>query len=173
MSTENIYSTPQSDVTVAADKTNEIDTFPRKSAWLVFFLGIPSLGIYTYYWLYTRTKLTDSLRTHTISTTIPTILLILSIASLAISVLGAVYKGNTALAVISPIISIAVFVLYIMSAFSLRTVLRNNLESAGSSKPELNGFLVFFFSAIYMQYKINQCIDERNNNPNRETIFKS
>ncbi|RYY73528.1 MAG: DUF4234 domain-containing protein [Gammaproteobacteria bacterium] len=172
MSNENIYSAPQSDVTGVVDKTNEIDTFPRKSAWLVFFLGIPTLGIYSYYWLYTRTKLANSLNTHTVSITIPTMLLILSLVSLAISGLGTVYKDNIVLSVISAVISIAVFVLYIMSAFSLRTVLRNILESSGSSKPDLNGIMVFFFSSIYMQYKINQCIDERNNNPSRETIFR-
>lgn len=172
MSTENIYSAPQSDVAGVVDTTNEIDAFPRKSAWLVFFLGIPTLGIYSYYWLYTRTQRMNSLPNRKLSIMIPSMLLILTFVSFVVSALGAIYKGNTVLALVSPLISIIILVLYIISTFSLRGELRNVLESSGASKPDLNGVLTFLFSSIYMQYKINQCIDERNNNPNREKIFR-
>lgn len=174
MSNENIYSAPQSNVVGVVDKTDEVEAFPRFSAWAVFFLGIPTMGLYNAYWLYSRSKIMNRLSNHSLSTTIPMIYLGIATASFVMSILNSVvFKGSSTIAMVSGVVSLVNFVLYLITAFSLRRELEKVLESSGSSAPSLGGIMVFFFSSIYMQYKINQCIDDRNNSTERETIFSN
>ncbi|HWV15758.1 MAG TPA: DUF4234 domain-containing protein [Cellvibrio sp.] len=161
MTTENIYSAPQSDVTAVLDTSNEIEIFPRISAWMVFFLMIPTLGLYYYYWLYSRTKLVNSLPNRSLSTTIPTIMFSLAILSLPISILQNVNKELVILAVVSGIISLVNLVFILITLFSFRGALQHILQSSGASDSNLSGIKTFFFGAIFLQYRINKAIDEK------------
>ncbi len=173
MNNENVYSAPQSDVTAVVDQTNEIEIFPRMSAWKVFFLAIPTVGFYSAYWLYSRSKLMNTLPNRSMSMTPVIIMLVLAGLSVPFSILSNVYKEVAIIGIISGVLSLVHLVFYLMTAFPLRRQLRSTLESSGASDSNLNGVMILFFSAIYMQFKINKCIDERNNVDvaDREKIF--
>lgn len=163
MTDENIYSAPQSDVTPEVDRTNQIEIFPRMSAWVVFLLAIPTIGFYPYYWLYSRSQLMNTLPNRTLPMTPPLIMLILAALSLLISMLSSVYKDSTIFSIISAFINVMNVIFYILTTFGLRRELQNIIRVSGVSVSQIGPIKSFFFSAIYLQYKINECIDARNN----------
>jgi hypothetical protein len=163
MTNENIYSAPQSDVAAVVDQTNEIEIFPRMSAWKVFFLAIPTIGFYPYYWLYSRSKLMNSLPDHSVSMTPATIMLALAALSVPFSILSNVYKDVTMINTISVVLSLINVGFYIVTAFALRRELQHIIQSSGVSVSQIGPLKTFFFNSIYLQYKINECVDARNN----------
>ena len=166
--TKNPYAAPTSNV--ASDSIGQdissVKAFKRFTTWGVLGLAIITMGIYAYYWMYTRTKILNSLisKDKMPSWIVPAVIvigainLILSLAPYAS--LGA--STMKALLIISTPLSLIGFVLFVVWAFMFRS--RLNLIS-GSSKGNafwLGPILTFFFQLYYFQYKINQMHDACN-----------
>ncbi len=160
MTNENIYSPPKSDVSNEHHSIYEISFFPRKSAWLVFLLTIVTCGLYTPYWVYTRTKMVTQIPNQHLSTTAATCYLCITIISILVVILLQMFAKNAGIGNISGIMNLLQIVFYIIAVFSLRSTVEVFLRNAGATEPKLNKFLTFFFCTIYMQYKINKCLDE-------------
>ena len=156
MTDENVYSAPQSDVSTSIDTNSEIEAFPRKSAWAVFFLAVFTLGMYVYYWLYTRTKIINTLPNRKVSLLPITAIVVLFVITFILAFFSELNKGNTALTGLLAIIRIIFSILYLVALYSVRSELMHILKVSGASNAEIGGVRTFFFGTIYLQYKINQ-----------------
>lgn len=158
--TGNPYQAPDSRLTVDGDDSRILQ-FKRFSAWGVFGLSIITLGIYPIYWLYSRTMTANTLH----EDKIPQILLYGMLIGLVINLASNFAGDNELLIMGGAIFSLLYMVCYLMVLFKLRNRLRDFMNGAGGNQYVLNGILTFFFSSIYLQYKINECLDQRSNEP--------
>ena len=164
--TQNPYAAPTSNV--ASDSlgqdVNKIKAFKRFTTWAVLGLAIITLGIYGYYWMYSRTKTLNTLipENKVAGWLVPAVIG-LGIANILMSLLPlASPELAQSFALVSLPFSLIGFVLMLMWAFKFRN--RLNIIS-GSSKGNvfwLGPILTFFFQLYYFQYKINQMHDASN-----------
>lgn len=156
---ENPYRSPSADL----DHTKYSGTilqFKRFTAWRVFGLYFITLGIYPIYWLYTRANVANSIHENKISSAWLMTFLSSSILSYAAN-----FFGESDIALFSGlIISLVNFVSYLAVLFKLKNRLQDIMNYDASEMYKINPVLTFFFSAIYLQYKINKCIDDKTNN---------
>jgi len=87
---------------------------------------------------------------------------VLYVANMALSlVVSFVTEGAGVLAVVSSVLSLVSSIMFIVWAFKFRNRLNRVTQSAG--KPTWCGpILTFFLNVLYLNYKINQNIDQRN-----------
>lgn len=149
----NVYSAPKSDLNV--DDSTGLNYFTRFSAWGVFGLSVITLGIYWIYWLYNRSNIINSFHPNKIASWLIIGFVTAYIINSLSSIVDAFVPANPIVAIVTLLSSLGYFVLYIMLVFGIRSRLSTVLGTS------LNGFLVFFFSALYFQYKINEAIDSR------------
>ena len=154
----NPYQAPTSDVTIAASAEN-MAHLKRFSAWAVFGLSLITLGIYPLYWLYSRSKTLNGFHTRKIADGLIRSAVIAFAVLVFTEVLIEFYAQSVWLALIGTLSRIAYLTLYIVLLFALRNRL---LDSIGS---RVSPILTFLFGCIYLQYKINGAIDERNRAP--------
>lgn len=152
---DNPYRTPEAYL-VQPGRDRSILKFRRFSAWGVLGLAIVTLGIYPYYWIYTRAKIINSVHDDKIPMAWPTSLFIVFILSYATNFVG---ESNEAL-VANLTITLIYLVLYVIVLFKIRNRLQNIINRSGNQQYKLGAALTFFFYAIYLQYKINECIDD-------------
>ena len=156
---ENPYKTPDAPLSNdSGDRgDNSIMKFKRFSAWWVFLLSIITFGIYPLYWMVSRTTTINTLHEQKI----PTGLIVAMVAATVLSILsGLLDEENTTLLIISAVVNIAYMVLYLIVLYTMRNRLRDIMNRSSHSTYAIGPILTFFFSVIYFQYKINQCIDE-------------
>ncbi len=160
--TQNPYAAPTSNV--ASDSLNQdvnkIKSFKRFTTWGVIGLAIITLGIYGYYWMYTRTKVLNNLiPENKVAPWIIPAIIVLGLINIVFSLLPLISPELASLAALGSILGIIVFILTVTWAFMFRN--RLNIIS-GSNKGDvfwLGPILTFFFSLYYLQYKINQMHD--------------
>lgn len=152
---ENPYKTPAADL-ASTDNDKSILQFKRFSAWGVFGLSVITLGIYPIYWLYTRAQVVNSNHEKQISSALLMSMVLVTILSFASSFFG---EGNIAL-IVGLVVAIAYMVIYILVLFKVRNRLVDIMNKSCTSVYKLGPVLTFFFFSIYLQYKLNQCIDE-------------
>ena len=167
----NPYATPEADIQPQTADGSAFDDFPRFSAWWVALLGLITQWLYGYYWFYNRTMI---LNRHCPENPIPNALVITTLTiALSTTVLSFAPEGW----VYDPLINSGIdpnlyfygfmgvvlveWVLWIVWAFAFRARI-NQLSGANSFDAEwTSGLLTFFFSSIYLAYKINQIKDSR------------
>ncbi|RZD23386.1 DUF4234 domain-containing protein [Pseudoalteromonas sp. MEBiC 03485] len=151
----NIYATPEAELTQQNNGGNKpILNFDRFSAWGVFFLSLITLGIYSIYWLVSRTNKANMLAKHKVNQNLVYGYIVLYVINFALAF--------TAIPeVISSIFSIITFIVGLVFIFSLRTSLQELINEGSNEPVHLSGILTFFFYAIYFQYKINEAIDNQ------------
>lgn len=142
--TVNPYQAPESNLDRIAP-TSKAGNFKRFSAWGVFGLTVITLGIYYIYWLYTRATIANSIHDNKISPTLLKVFIGLAIASFVTSFVDP--------SPLVAIINLSYFVVFLICLFKLKKRLEDILAK------NLSPVLTFFFSAIYLQYKINETID--------------
>ncbi len=153
---DNPYKTPEAHL-VQSTNDKSILWFGRFTAWGVFGLTIITLGIYPYYWMYSRAKIINSLHEDKIPLILPVLLIGFVILSYASS-----FFGESAAAVIAGLaITVNYLALYIAVVFKIRNRLQDIINRSSNKQYKLGAILTFFFYAIYLQYKINECIDEQ------------
>lgn len=148
----NIYKAPEASLDAGPDATG-VHNFERFTAWGVFGLSIITFGIYPAYWLYTRSKTLNSFHHEPISMNLLNAFIGTVVASFAVGFLGGVMGGGTVVETISGLIQLVYFVLYLVVLFTFRSRLK---DVTGA---KVNPVLTVFAAAIYLQYKINKCID--------------
>jgi len=161
--TQNPYAAPSSNV--ASDSLSQdfskIKAFKRFTTWGVIGLAIITLGIYGYYWMYSRTKTLNSLipENKIAGWLVPAVIgigifnIILSLLPLATPELA------QSISLVSLPFSLIGFVLVITWAFKFRNRLNIISGSTKGSPFWLGPILTFFFQLYYFQYKINQMHD--------------
>ncbi len=154
----NPYQTPQARLDRPAE-SGDITNFKRISAWWVFGLSIITLGIYPVYWMYTRSKTLNSFHRNEIPMYLPNTLVIIVVASFA----AAFFEQSEIGMQISLLINILYMVIYLTVLFTLRSRLMEVMNGPSAGKYYIGPVITFFFNAIYLQFKINQCIDNQSN----------
>ena len=152
---ENPYKTPEAELS-STDNDKSILQFKRFSAWGVFGLSFITLGIYPIYWLYTRAQVVNSIHEKQISSALLMLMVLVTILSF-----GSSFFGESDVAVIvGLVVAVAYMGIYIMVLFKVRNRLVDIMNNSCASVYKLGPVLTFFFFSIYLQYKLNQCIDE-------------
>ncbi|WP_440876940.1 DUF4234 domain-containing protein [Thalassotalea sp. PLHSN55] len=161
------FAAPEADLAnVKEDKP--ILKFERFSAWWVFLLSFITMGIYPVYWLYTRISKANELA---VEDKVPTfrlnafIVLVIAYWVLSFAVGFTADETGGVLAMINGVVSIAYFVLYLLVVFGARRAIREIINAGTDEyvpvKGILSGLGTFFGGGIYLQYKINQAIDNQ------------
>lgn len=152
---DNPYKTPEAYL-VQSTNDKSILEFRRFTAWGVFGLTIITFGIYPYYWMYSRAKTINSLHDDKIPMVLPISLLGVVFLSYASS-----FFGESAEAIYASLaITLIYLVLYLVVLFKIRNRLQDIIDRSANKQYKLGIIMTFFFYAIYLQYKINECIDE-------------
>jgi len=151
----NPYKAPESSVEKLS--SGELaGVLPRFSAWGVFGLSIITLGIYGIYWLYTRTQKLNAVLDKPINSVFTTITLVLYSLSL---ITNFVPKDDPVVAGVLSLLGLAGGIMMIVWVFMIRRRIHEYVGIPSGHPQQLGPILTFFFSTIYLQYKINQIID--------------
>lgn len=159
-SNDNPYKTPDATLVQTASD-DSIQSFNRFSAWWVFGLTILTLGIYPYYWMYSRAKIINSMHQDKISP----VLMFLFLIVVALSYASGFFGDSQAAVLVGLVITLVYLVLYLMVLFKIRNRLQDIMNRSSNHEHKLGPVLTFFFYAIYLQYKINECLDGLESNP--------
>lgn len=152
-----VYKAPEADL-VVDDSNGDITNFKRFSAWGVFGLSIITIGIYGVYWLYTRTKVLNEFSEKKISP----FLINSNIVLYCINMLsGLIPESQVELIIAGGILSLVYVVFNLVWVFTMRARLHDVASARDRHYFSIGPILTFFFQHIYLQYKINQYIDNQ------------
>lgn len=157
----NPYAAPSADldVKIISDKLMKL---PRISAWWVFLLNIVTLGIYPCYWLYSRIKIINQLHARPIPLEQVYALIGLLVVSLVVGFWAGI-NGEESSA-LENALNLIYFGVFVVTIYAVRNRLHDLFEEA--QHPAKTGpILTFFFSNIYLQFKINEAIDSKTQTP--------
>jgi len=158
----NPYEAPNSDLAVTTD--DQISgNFDRFSAWWVFLLTIVTFGIYPVYWIYTRGQTVNRIQDNQIAPAWLYLAVIFFALTFVVEFM-APEKVNLYI-----IVNIAYLVAYLGSLFKIRNRLQKMMSETTGSTYTLGPVLTFFFNCIYLQYKINEFIDNSKPTTDSET----
>jgi len=158
MNEVNPYQTPNSELDVKSG-SSKILNFTRFTAWGVFGLSIITLGLYPIYWMYTRAVRVNENCDNPISMNWLYALIAVTVIDFAFMFIP--QTQGTAGAELS--IRVVYFVVSLTVIFSIRNRLQDIINAdVGPIGTHLSGIMTFFFSALYLQYKINEAIDSTN-----------
>lgn len=154
----NPYASPTAEV--IESNSDSIDGLPRVSTWLVFFFSMFSFGLYMVYWLYNRLAKLNPL----IENKIPTMFIHLYLGLTLLTWFGQFYIASSpgdanliaTLGLVNSICSIVSLVFYYMVVYKMRNRLCDDLLKT----ERWGGIKTFFFSVLYLNYKINQAHDQ-------------
>ena len=152
---QNPYSSPNAElVAPGGDKT--ILKFNRFSAWAVLGLTIITLGIYPIYWLYSRAEIINQ----NYDRKVPMVWLYILVTTTILSFATELF-GETEIMIIFMLVNLLLyFVSYLVSLFTVRNRLQDIIQQSGTASGKVGPVLTFFFFTIYLQFKINQCLDQ-------------
>lgn len=155
----NPYQTPESDVSAVQVPNKQVIKFKRFSAWWVFLLTTLTSGLYGMYWVYSRTNEVNQYHEKKISK----FLLFLFLGSF-LTMMGTIpFANNEQLIMVCAAATIAYMVLYVIVIFKIRNRLKDIISDTASWQYDVSIFLTFIFWATYLQFKINQLVDECGN----------
>lgn len=152
--TTNIYKAPESDLSVNSS-SDGVQNFSRFTAWGVFGLSIITFGIYPIYWLYSRAQVLNGFHERKISNGLLMTLLVVVITSFLIGFAQGFSEELGFIDALAGLLNLAYFILYLVVLFGFRNRMINVLNTS------LNPVFTFFGNVIYLQYKINQAIDNQ------------
>ncbi len=160
---------PENDLSVASPSTGmgKIKEIKRLTTWAVVAFAMLSFGIYTFYWLYSRTKTVNnnlpeedriaswipmvgitSFALYFVLSIVPPLFLISTNPELASILMG-----------VGGIIGLVYIVVFLVWIFKFRSRLNLLSGSTSGEKFWLGGILTFFLNVMYFQWKINQMHD--------------
>ncbi|TVZ39551.1 uncharacterized protein DUF4234 [Alteromonadaceae bacterium 2753L.S.0a.02] len=152
----NPYKAPESEVASSAGgRLSEV--FERFSAWGVFGLSLITLGLYAVYWLYTRTQQLNQKVEKPINSVYVTITLILYVMSFASNFVAI---ADPAIGSVLTIAGLPSGIMMIVWVFMVRGRIHDYLNLEPGNPNRFGPLLTFFFSVLYLQYKINKTIDQ-------------
>ena len=139
----------------------------RQNPWLTFFLTIITLGLYVPIWFLIQRKALNSLNEHQqISITQLIVLLVLySLDTIGFFLIdlgeffGVNQEAYSSYNTTSSLISWIQWVWVIILSFKVQGMLKDFVD-ARNYKVGFVGFYTFFLSIYYLQYKVNQIMEE-------------
>ena len=151
-----------------------IRAFPRLGTLLVVALGILTLGIYLLYWLYTRTRILNSLLpSRPVPAGLINFVLSTYIVVIGLSLVELAYPGNQTIGTVTSLINLVSSIGFLIWVFIFRERLNHFNNAAPGQRYWLGPILTFFFQSMYFQYKINQMLDEQNDDGNSEMTIEA
>jgi len=156
----NPYAPPKANLDAPVEATT-VQAFPRFSAWGVFLLSGVTLGVYPVYWLYTRTRILNRLLpSNPIPKGLAFAAVVLLLGNAAGSFLEGIYPGNLGVRGMSSLIGLAFSIVNLCWVFMFRNRVNEHCVSHKGDRYWLGGVLTFFFQVLYLQYKLNELIDQ-------------
>lgn len=134
--------------------------FTRVSTWKVIGLNIISLGLYNTYWLFTRTQLINGLTKEKIPQSMGHTVIGLLLVNFIFSVMSEINPDNTGYRELASLSGLCFSLANLFWVFMLRQRIHRMTKAGEKSLFWLNGIYTFLFQVIYLQYKINEYIDE-------------
>lgn len=160
MSDHNPYAAPEAEVAMPStdNAIDRIKTIKRFTTWGVVGFSIITLGIYGFYWLYSRTKtLNNSLDE---GQRIPQWVILGALLSYVLYILLSIGSGFVPeLAAIGGLLAIVYIVLYLIWIYKFRSRINMLTATKRGDKFWIGPILTFFINIFYFQYKINQIHD--------------
>ncbi len=160
MTEVNPYQTPEMPL-IDISMENGEKHFSFFTAWAVFGLQIITFGYYFFYWLITRTIIVNKIHRNPIEPVWPILVLLLQLGLTAISIFT---PGDYFAIELLIAIQVMYYILYLIALYKLHFRLNDIINQGSQQRLELNGILTFFFSCIYLQYKINEYVEYLNIN---------
>lgn len=160
--TQNPYKTPEASLDTAQGK-NLSEIYTRFSAWAVLGLSIITLGIYSVFWLYGRSKAINAVSDEPIGAAFVNTTIVLFVLSSLNTITGffdIIPPDNVGLVLMSSIISFASSIMIIVWVFKIRDRIHLYSGREKGDSAWAGPILTFFLNILYLQYKINQTIDE-------------
>ena len=165
MSENNPFTPPESDLRPPLKKGHQfIQEFPRLPTLLFIGLGLMTLGLYIYAWIYTRNAMIN--RCVPDDKRIPDWLsnsaVALGVISFMMSAMGMLFPKTTlGLAMIDAqgVFAMMSFAMTMVWLFTFRTLLHQLTGAYPGKRLWANGLLLVLFSVYYLQYKLNQIHD--------------
>ncbi|MCX4027891.1 DUF4234 domain-containing protein [Endozoicomonas sp. SM1973] len=156
------YAVPNADLETSSTKIGDFSQLPRFSAWWVFLLSVITFGIYYYIWMYKRTvvinRICDRKIAPWLSNTVISLFIVNTLLSFYVGAVGETV--DPAVDLVSLVMTVAATILGLVWIYAIRNRLHEVGNIAKGSKYWIGGILTFFFTSIYLQYKINQVIDD-------------
>lgn len=145
---------------------SKIKEIKRLTTWAVFGLTMVTFGFYTFFWLFSRTKILNQnlAEEDRIASWIPIVGVVSFILYLVLSIGPAFMMSSnlelaTTLMGIGGMTGLVYMVMFLVWIFKFRSRLNLLSESNSGEKFWLGGILTFFANILYFQWKINQIHD--------------
>ena len=141
--------------------------FPRFSTWWVFLLSIVTFGVYVPYWLYTRTKILNTMsRYDPIPIALPVALFVLFVVCAGIGLVDGIDPDRMGAKSFLAIAQWIYVIVTLICEFSFRNRLNEDCMEGSDSPYWIGPVATFFFGILYLNYKLNQRLEtEQGRNP--------
>ncbi len=160
---------PENDLSVTSSSAGieKIKEIKRLSTWAVVAFAMISFGIYTFYWLFSRTKILNSNlpEDDRIASWIPIVGIVSFALYFILSIVPPLFLISTNPELVSilmgvgGVIGLVYFVVFLVWIFKFRSRLNLLSGSTSGEKLWLGGVLTFILNVMYFQWKINQIHD--------------
>ncbi len=137
-----------------------LQALPRVSVWVALGLSIISLGLYYTYWLFTRTQIINRVTDKPVSMILVHSVLGLLMLNLIVSFVSGYNPENEQYRQLAGIIGLSYSLLNLFWVFTLRQRLHKMTQAGERSLFWINGLWTFLFQVLYLQFKINEYIEE-------------
>ena len=129
----------------------------RNPTILFIIFSVITLGIYQWFWIFSRKNSLNKIAGSKINESLPVIFVIISILSVFLQGYGETQYDESTIAAGNGLSFISL-VLMIVIAFQMKKVLKEFSDN-NEMKISYNGFFTFLFNFWYINYKLNENID--------------
>jgi uncharacterized membrane protein len=139
---------------------NTIQVFEKFSTWYVLGLTFITLGLYSVYWLFSRSRRLNKLKyIEPVSETYMQVTAAAWVLSYPVGI-GEIYmQDNASYLLFSRGLEIATAMMILVWAFMFRNRLNTFLEHCSVKTSRLSPVLTFFFNVLYLSFKVNQNLE--------------
>ena len=156
----NTYGGPAAYGTPAAYAAPAVSPYPPPPSlhWgICLLLGILTCGIFSVIWMMVQAVWVKKIQPNSKGVTYFGIAIGLWVLSFGTSILGAISSAqagvtNPSYQALNGLLSLAVFVFWIVAAFNMRSSIEEHYNSAEPIGLSLSGVMTFFFNVYYFQY---------------------
>ncbi len=144
----------------ADNRAHALQALPQVSVWAALGLSIVSLGLYYTYWLFTRTQIINRVADKPISMMLVHTVLGLLMLNLVLSFVSGYNPDNEQYRQLASISGLVYSLFNLFWVFTVRQRLHKMTQAGERSLFWINGIWTFLFQVLYLQFKINEYIEE-------------
>jgi len=152
--------TPDPDSANGDPTSGPMQSLPRIPTLTIVAYSILSLGLYGTYWLYTRTQIINQVHDKKISMNVPHTVIGLLLINLIFSIMSGTNTDNMEYRELASLSGLCFSLGNVFWVFLLRNRIHRITLAGEKSLFWLNGIFTFLFQVFYLQYKINEYIDD-------------